>query len=716
MSQNKDLSTLTPVIPDPGKYQWVRGESTGIDDEQEDRTHTVGVPHQMPGVIICVHGVNSDGEWYFDASKQFAKGLNERLGRDDLRRLEKDTEGDKDKATAHRYLKVRDGQRIPSPIIPFWWGYKVPAADRKMIAGSDKDKGHTPAWTDQHGNPLRTDGAWGGGPFQNGGGALNMIWLPTGFCKHILGGVIDLNVINPILGRELCDCGPRLYYAHAARRLANLVRDIRENLPNEPINIVSHSQGTMVTLCSLFYLAADKVRPPDTVMLNSSPYRFDTQITDYLTAADGWGSVQSEDGRIATFAEAAKIVAGAAKNYPAPPEPKADCTIEHKPRHSYDDGLYVCKPADTKQWEAEIGGKVEDPSAGRGSDDVPWWTLPKFARVDTRGKLMVNFNPADRVIGVSAVAGIGWRGISPKHMAEVGDNVQQRLFARGTNPEHNPPVGSDPTDKELKYFYKQIVHVPANERHGAYDTEEWRYLDGSQPNREWKIPSEKILGVKAAMGDLEPSMLGHVEGVTVNAPTVPKPLTLPEDFDGDYVMYNGQAGTDPDGKQVRANREQQEDFEDDITYQERQTAMQHDEQGRPTTTRYETWEEVEKRRQNKVGHVPVSPTNHAAILRYVNTSDDGDGESSPVANVLSYDLTVGQGYAWHDEDYWSYLLDLADWKKSDPYYKDTDKGGMDGKLPESDKTPPPGIVGAQEAAAMRPTPEPQHGGPAMGGQ
>jgi hypothetical protein len=56
-----------------------------------------------------------------------------------------------------------------------------------------------------------------------------------------------------------------------------------------------------------------------------------------------------------------------------------------------------------------------------------------------------------------------------------------------------------------------------------------------------------------------------------------------------------------------------------------------------------------------------------------------------VANVLSYDVTVGQGYAWHDEQYWNYLLDLADWKKSDPYYHS-------GKLSDSDKTMPRGIV------------------------
>lgn len=34
MSQDKDLSTLTPVDPDPGKYQWVRGKCTGTDESK----------------------------------------------------------------------------------------------------------------------------------------------------------------------------------------------------------------------------------------------------------------------------------------------------------------------------------------------------------------------------------------------------------------------------------------------------------------------------------------------------------------------------------------------------------------------------------------------------------------------------------------------------------------------------------------------------------
>ncbi len=35
----------------------------------------------LPGIVIFVHGVNSDGEWYAAAEEGLCKGLNERLKR-----------------------------------------------------------------------------------------------------------------------------------------------------------------------------------------------------------------------------------------------------------------------------------------------------------------------------------------------------------------------------------------------------------------------------------------------------------------------------------------------------------------------------------------------------------------------------------------------------------------------------------------------------------
>jgi len=704
---NSDLSSIAPVEAAPGKYQWVKCKVTGIDDKQAERTHTVGQPFQMPGVIIFVHGVNSEGEWYFDAASEFSKGLNRRLGRDDLERFIKDEKGDEDKVTAHRYLKSdKYGKRVVSPIIPFWWGYKAPDSARKIVKGTNQF-GSTPAWTDEYGNPLRADGAWGGGPFQNGGGPLPTFWLPTGFRQNVAGGTLNVNAINPVVGRTLCDCPPRLYYAHAARRLANLVKDIRQHLPAEPINIVSHSQGTMVALCALFYLDQDNVRPPDTVILNSSPYRCEPIRTDKISASDGADSVSTEDERVTTLATAVGIMAKAAQKYVPPKQSFAACTVEHRPRHGYDDALYGHMPTDVSQWEAEIGGKVANPDTGRGSDPVPWWSLPKFRCKDTRGKLVVNFNPADRLIGVEAVAGMGWRGITPKHLAEINAKVKaqpgadaethvwQRLFARGTNPEHNPPVGS--YQRTIDFFYAegwQPVQTTGEGGESNYRRKQWYYLDGSplEQNHGWTQPSEKILHVYAILGDLSPNWNGPSPNVQINAPLVPRPLSLPQKFDGGYRMYSGQEGKDPNGNAVKADKEQQEDFEDDVNYQERRTVMDKDEKGLPVL-RYETWKEVELRRLRETGNVPIPPTNHAAILRFKDL-DDG---TSPVADVLSYDLTVGQGYAWHDPEYWAYLLDLADWKKSDPYYQS-------GHLPESDKAIPPGIAGVANIGKFKPRP------------
>jgi hypothetical protein len=80
-------------------------------------------------------------------------------------------------------------------------------------------------------------------------------------------------------------------------------------------------------------------------------------------------------------------------------------------------------------------------------------------------------------------------------------------------------------------------------------------------------------------------------------------------------------------------------------------------------SRPETPEEVAARLA-KYAKRSVPKTNHGQILRYGGSG----GHARLVEQVLSYDLTVGQGYAFGDAEYWQYLLDLADWKVSDPYF------------------------------------------------
>jgi pimeloyl-ACP methyl ester carboxylesterase len=317
----KDLSKLTAVKPDQGKAQWVECQITGIAKDEAKRTHLVGIPPLMPCTTIFVHGVNSDGEWYEDAAGQFAAGLNQRLGRNDLKELVPE------EGNAKRFQRQDKAQkRTNSPILPFYWGYKVPSKSRIKLVDSARTGDRPDAWADRFGNPLRPDGSWGGGPFQNGTNSLLQFWQP-GFDKTI--GPLDVNLVNPVVGRTLNNCPDRTYYVHAARRLAHLVATVRADFPDEPINLVAHSQGTMIALCALFYLKEQGVRGPDTVILNSSPYRFDNQVTDFLTAASGARDVQTEEARVATFRAAAAIVQEARTGYVPQPAPDAACT--HKP-------------------------------------------------------------------------------------------------------------------------------------------------------------------------------------------------------------------------------------------------------------------------------------------------------------------------------------------------------------------------------------------------
>ena len=204
MVMNDEFSTLPRIHPAKEKAQWVSARYLRT---ESDGTLVMDVPYLMPGTFIFVHGVNSVGEWYADAAMQLCDGLNKRLGRSDL---------------AH-------GAR--SPIIPFYWGYKMQPGDEKRYPGLPRDEHN----------------AWGGGPFQNGTNNLLQFWQ-DGFKRKLLAGLIDLQRLNPDITRQLKDAPPRAYFVHAAKRLANLVDTIREDFSNEPLNIIAHSQGNMITL------------------------------------------------------------------------------------------------------------------------------------------------------------------------------------------------------------------------------------------------------------------------------------------------------------------------------------------------------------------------------------------------------------------------------------------------------------------------------------
>ncbi|WP_445344297.1 T6SS effector phospholipase Tle3 domain-containing protein, partial [Caballeronia humi] len=119
----------------------------------------VEIPPHLPGIVIFVHGVNSEGEWYDDAEIALCAGLNKRLNRDDL--------------ASNTYATHKGGKPIPraivevgnSPVIRFYWGYSAKKGTEKQWRIPLRNGNGFDAWAPEC-NEEFGPWYWGGGPFQ----------------------------------------------------------------------------------------------------------------------------------------------------------------------------------------------------------------------------------------------------------------------------------------------------------------------------------------------------------------------------------------------------------------------------------------------------------------------------------------------------------------------------------------------------------------------
>ncbi len=400
----------------------------------------------QPGIIIFVHGVNSDGEWYEATEQGLIAGLNTRLGLDRtlypehclLRPVEYNAELLSD-GSMNRELSgknfIADAGR--SPIIRFRWGYKLAGEDNTDSDALDEDKEYK-----QSGKAWLNDmDAWGGGPFQNGTTALPYMW-GVGLDDRVFWWIYT-NMF-PVEGREVYASPPRAYYAHAAHRLKELIKAIRAKQADCPITVVCHSQGNMVTLGAAL-LGEREGAIADTYILSNPPYSLESLGMDKIVNhdqagldADGavgqFGSVTTQ-ARMDTFANFLKAIrqrAGAGQTLEA---------INRKMQ---------CRDSISGELAFQLADFPADPQ------QIP---EPGIDR-DNRGRVFLYCNPHDQVIGVTPVQGIGWKGVGDAQFAQInGDGVlHQRVWAQpGGN--QNPPfrVG-DP--ERTHYHYRNDNHDP----------------------------------------------------------------------------------------------------------------------------------------------------------------------------------------------------------------------------------------------------------------
>ncbi|MFM0322829.1 T6SS effector phospholipase Tle3 domain-containing protein, partial [Caballeronia glebae] len=192
-------------------------------------------PH-LPGVVIFVHGVNSEGEWYNAAEMGLCNGLNHRLNLTGKHELSPNEYEDYDSDIRQPFpRRMKTPGR--SPVIRFYWGYRAKDGEEKKWRVALRNDTGVDVWKADLAKD-RGPWYWGGGPFQNGTNNIQQLWSDKGMKRHVYG--IDAQMLNTEADRYLQDAPPRDYYSHAAKRLADLIDDIRRHSPRDTVTIMSH--------------------------------------------------------------------------------------------------------------------------------------------------------------------------------------------------------------------------------------------------------------------------------------------------------------------------------------------------------------------------------------------------------------------------------------------------------------------------------------------
>mgnify|MGYP001449043327 CR=1 FL=1 len=397
-NNSKEPLRDAPVhIDDNGKHKWASSCSHSNNKTRAACEH----PIQLPGLIIFVHGVNSEGEWYDDAERNLCLGLTKRLNLTTELKLKENkySDGRNDIRSI-----IKEGR---SPIIRFYWGYSAgKCSDVKYQIPLRNTKGEDyhdlKKYRNLSDSELKAKGPfyWGGGAFQNGCDQLASLWSKEGFSKWLKEIPIPFSVqaANNELDRLISDAPARQYYAHAASRLANLIDTIRNDYPKDTITVMSHSQGTMIAMAATLLAKTG----PDSLFVMNSPYALEHKTMDRFSYP--FNECISTKARIATFENIVKKVAQQANRMTS-----ADYSR-----------LVVGVDANNKSWKP----------TGMGPNDT-------YER-DNHGRTWVYCNAHDRVMGMKAIRSIGWQGIpnTPdgkinKLLTDHRGHLFQRMMARG---------------------------------------------------------------------------------------------------------------------------------------------------------------------------------------------------------------------------------------------------------------------------------------------
>ncbi|HHX1604478.1 TPA: T6SS effector phospholipase Tle3 domain-containing protein [Pseudomonas aeruginosa] len=668
----------------------VTGEHTAPLAPGKNNVSYVQIRQAKPCIVIVVHGVNDLAGIYESIEQGLCQGLNERLDH-----LLGASQVSPASLVAARYsLPTAADRRAPNPdqvyyrrshdstprgiVIPFYWGSResdaVDPGTGKPYLRKDTPHGE---WLDRYGNRLDKSGSKEGGIFANATTTLPDMWK-QGFSGYLF-GVVPLDRLWVSTARHPLFPGPpRNYMVLAAKRLAMLVSLIRKRYPDDTVNVVGHSQGTLLTLLANAFLQQDGQRPIDAGILMNSPYSL---IEPKLENTELGKQQQTAGARLDTLANIVTFIGEGA--HPTPSlEDLADAS---NPR-------CIGGP----QWTGHLCTSRQDQ------------TRIAFTERDNRGTVSLYFSPLDQTVGLRNVQGIGWQGVPDsleqvEVLSRLGPRFHQRVFTTRTREGLPEEVGA---------------HGPGH-----------RYV--------LRQPGETLWdGTAMGLGGLSRANLEAGHSVCINAAKLPTPLRV--NFDGDFrnVVWSSERNG------VHQVREAMDPIEASIAvthkglqrhpsaartleapsglagnalkrYFEEQAGDLNDLSRNPYTAPENNawaaaWHRVRsmvRERDNRGLHavylVTFNESPDEARERLMSASKEDLGKDDALSfhsaipanpehsrRAMAYDLALGQARSIDDEDYYRYLCRVADWRLG---WEAKDDEGM--STIDAETEVPPGALG-----------------------
>lgn len=624
----------------------------------------------LPGVVILVHGVNSDGEWFEQAEQGLCKGLNARLARKDEQLCHAGIEAGQLAPAAYMAELTSSGFIDPernadtflrpepnySPVIRFRWGYKANADELREFGKN--------VW-------LNEDNYWGGGPFANGCSSLPDLWGDGLNDRLFLW--LTAQHLNPTSNRDVYRCPPRAYYVHAAWRLTRLVELIRSKQADIPITIVCHSQGNMVSMAAAFLgeqlpevtdrSGKSGKAVADCYVLCNPPYslRADDMGMDNW-AQRGQANAAGELGR-----ESGKARLGTLKNFLQILRKRAEL---EQPADDIDRRGANAAPQDGSTGYTAAGDRAR----------YGWNNA-------TKGRVTLYCNPADQVISASTVQGIGWMGVSRDQLAALGANgvFTQRVWAQGRE------VGGKGVYRYWGDHWKKPVPGSADFWWPPSPNAKYSINKGLASNQSFiaklgTLASAPVMYLVTALVKVPINALPPKNWeIPVEAPELPKGfLPTPRNFGGEGDAASFDQGKDPAAVQRNKDKSERDPSDPYDAYQgSGKDAAQGDAQSE-AQLRYEDRARLRMmaRREGKVDaqdKVPGEEANaqpapewvawrNEQIARFLKESIDENAtdHSTILTNpahsekALAYDVAVG--YSLLSPADWLELRKVADWR------------------------------------------------------